>query len=55
MIIHFLKRAVCVHDVHYISAVLIRNTACESIKQKLVFAGSEEGKLLALRQSFAEV
>ncbi|KAB1223916.1 DEAD-box ATP-dependent RNA helicase 57 [Morella rubra] len=31
-----------------------KNTACESIKQKLVFAGSEEGKLLALRQSFAE-
>jgi len=29
--------------------------ASESIKQKLVFAGSEEGKLLALRQSFAEV
>jgi hypothetical protein len=32
-----------------------RNTASESIKQKLIFAGSEEGKLLALRQSFAEV
>lgn len=32
-----------------------RNTASESIDQKLVFAGSEEGKLLALRQSFAEV
>ncbi|KAK9193052.1 hypothetical protein WN944_003748 [Citrus x changshan-huyou] len=31
-----------------------RNTASESIKQKLVFAGSEKGKLLALRQSFAE-
>ncbi|KAF8038662.1 hypothetical protein BT93_B1257 [Corymbia citriodora subsp. variegata] len=31
-----------------------KNTASESIKQKLVFAGSEEGKLLALRQSFAE-
>ncbi|KAK9193050.1 hypothetical protein WN944_003746 [Citrus x changshan-huyou] len=30
-----------------------KNTASESIKQKLVFAGSE-GKLLALRQSFAE-
>ncbi|KAK9193054.1 hypothetical protein WN944_003750 [Citrus x changshan-huyou] len=26
-----------------------KNTASESIKQKLVFAGSEEGKLLALR------
>ncbi|KAJ0087767.1 hypothetical protein Patl1_32053 [Pistacia atlantica] len=31
-----------------------KNTASESIKQKLVYAGSEEGKLLALRQSFAE-
>ncbi|KAJ4828873.1 DEAD-box ATP-dependent RNA helicase 57 [Turnera subulata] len=31
-----------------------KNTASESIKQKLVFTGSEEGKLLALRQSFAE-
>jgi hypothetical protein len=34
---------------------LNRNAASESIKQKLIFAGSEEGKLLALRQSFAEV
>lgn len=32
-----------------------RNTANGSVKQKLVFAGSEEGKLLALRQSFSEV
>ncbi|XP_041025820.1 DEAD-box ATP-dependent RNA helicase 57 [Juglans microcarpa x Juglans regia] len=31
-----------------------KNTASESVKQKLVFAGSEEGKLIALRQSFAE-
>nr|DAD19401.1 TPA_asm: hypothetical protein HUJ06_020864 [Nelumbo nucifera] len=31
-----------------------KNTASELIKQKLVFAGSEEGKLLALRQSFKE-
>ncbi|POO01608.1 DEAD-box ATP-dependent RNA helicase [Trema orientale] len=31
-----------------------KNTASETVKQKLVFAGSEEGKLLALRQSFAE-
>ncbi|KAI4364267.1 hypothetical protein MLD38_020383 [Melastoma candidum] len=31
-----------------------KNTANESVKQKLVFAGSEEGKLLALRQSFSE-
>lgn len=31
------------------------NSASEFIKQKLVFAGSEQGKLLALRQSFAEV
>ncbi|BFG36013.1 hypothetical protein CerSpe_222870 [Prunus speciosa] len=31
-----------------------KNTASKTIKQKLVFAGSEEGKLLALRQSFAE-
>lgn len=34
--------------------VLNRNSASESIKQKLVFVGSEEGKLLALRQTFAE-
>lgn len=34
---------------------LNRNSASESIKQKLIFVGSEEGKLLALRQSFAEV
>lgn len=34
---------------------ITRNTASETVKQKLVFAGSEEGKLLALRQSFAEV
>ncbi|KAG2690240.1 hypothetical protein I3843_09G175100 [Carya illinoinensis] len=32
-----------------------KNTASESVKQKLVFAGTEEGKLIALRQSFAEV
>ncbi|KAK9697759.1 hypothetical protein RND81_08G059500 [Saponaria officinalis] len=31
-----------------------KNTASASVKQKLVFAGSEEGKFLALRQSFAE-
>ncbi|XP_010475991.1 PREDICTED: DEAD-box ATP-dependent RNA helicase 57 [Camelina sativa] len=31
-----------------------KNTASETVKQKLVFAGTEEGKLLALRQSFAE-
>lgn len=31
-----------------------KNSASELIKQKLVFVGSEEGKLLALRQSFAE-
>ncbi|RRT51462.1 hypothetical protein B296_00035248 [Ensete ventricosum] len=31
-----------------------RNSASEMIKQKLVFAGSERGKLLAIRQSFAE-
>lgn len=29
-----------------------KNSASELIKQKLVFTGSEEGKLLALRQSF---
>lgn len=33
---------------------LLLVTTSESIKQKLIFAGSEEGKLLALRQSFAE-
>nr|KJB46557.1 hypothetical protein B456_007G374300 [Gossypium raimondii] len=31
-----------------------KNTASESVNQKLVFAGTEEGKLLALRQSFQE-
>ncbi|KAL8036168.1 hypothetical protein ABFS82_12G139100 [Erythranthe guttata] len=31
-----------------------KNSASESIKQKLVFVGSEEGKLIGLRQSFAE-
>uniref|UniRef100_A0A7N0UF15 RNA helicase n=1 Tax=Kalanchoe fedtschenkoi TaxID=63787 RepID=A0A7N0UF15_KALFE len=32
-----------------------KNSASETIKQTLLFAGSEEGKLLGLRQSFAEV
>ncbi|KAI4300238.1 hypothetical protein L6164_033635 [Bauhinia variegata] len=31
-----------------------KNMASETIKQKLVFTGSEEGKLVAIRQSFAE-
>lgn len=31
-----------------------KNSASETIKQKLVYVGSEEGKLLALHQSFAE-
>ncbi|TYI04098.1 hypothetical protein ES332_A11G391100v1 [Gossypium tomentosum] len=31
-----------------------KNAASESVNQKLVFAGTEEGKLLALRQSFQE-
>ncbi|XP_015893193.2 DEAD-box ATP-dependent RNA helicase 57 isoform X2 [Ziziphus jujuba] len=31
-----------------------KNTATETVKQKLIFTGSEEGKLIALRQSFAE-
>ncbi|TKY62174.1 DEAD-box ATP-dependent RNA helicase 57 [Spatholobus suberectus] len=31
-----------------------KNMASETIKQKLVFTGSEEGKILAIRQSFAE-
>ncbi|KAF3442882.1 hypothetical protein FNV43_RR16800 [Rhamnella rubrinervis] len=31
-----------------------KNTASDTVKQKLIFAGSEEGKLLALRQSFQE-
>ncbi|GLT89707.1 hypothetical protein SLE2022_076830 [Rubroshorea leprosula] len=35
--------------------VVRKNTASESIKQKLVFAGSEEGKLLALHQSFLDL
>ncbi|EPS58006.1 hypothetical protein M569_16811, partial [Genlisea aurea] len=32
-----------------------KNSASVSIMQKLVFVGSEEGKLIALRQSFSEV
>jgi hypothetical protein len=32
-----------------------RNSASLLIKQKLIFAGTEKGKLLALRQSFQEV
>ncbi|KAF0906434.1 hypothetical protein E2562_011432 [Oryza meyeriana var. granulata] len=32
-----------------------KNSASSLIKQKLIFAGTEKGKLLALRQSFAEV
>ncbi|CAL9068954.1 unnamed protein product [Musa banksii] len=31
-----------------------KNSASEMIKQKLVFAGSEKGKLLAIHQSFSE-
>ncbi|CAH9078208.1 unnamed protein product [Cuscuta epithymum] len=31
-----------------------KNSASETIKQKLVFVGSEEGKLIALRQTFSE-
>ncbi|XP_028775136.1 DEAD-box ATP-dependent RNA helicase 57 [Neltuma alba] len=31
-----------------------KNMASETIKQKLVFTGNEEGKLMAIRQSFAE-
>ncbi|XP_050910632.1 DEAD-box ATP-dependent RNA helicase 57 [Lathyrus oleraceus] len=31
-----------------------KNMASETIKQRLVFTGSEEGKLIAIRQSFAE-
>lgn len=34
---------------------LNRNSASSLIKQKLIFAGTERGKLLALRQSFQEV
>lgn len=34
---------------------ICRNSASETIEQKLIFVGSEEGKLVALRQSFAEV
>ncbi|KAG8079427.1 hypothetical protein GUJ93_ZPchr0007g6352 [Zizania palustris] len=32
-----------------------KNSAPSLIKQKLIFAGTEKGKLIALRQSFAEV
>jgi len=32
-----------------------RNAATESIKQRLIFCGQEQGKLLAVRQLFQEV
>jgi ATP-dependent RNA helicase DDX52/ROK1 len=32
-----------------------RNSAAQTVKQRLVFVGTEEGKLLALRQIFKEV
>ena len=32
-----------------------RNSAAQTVNQKLVFVGSEEGKLLAIRQIFNEV
>lgn len=35
--------------------VLCRNSAAQTVKQRLVFVGTEEGKLLALRQIFKEV
>ncbi|KAJ3683852.1 hypothetical protein LUZ60_014079 [Juncus effusus] len=31
-----------------------KNSACQLIEQKLVFTGTEKGKLIALRQSFAQ-
>lgn len=34
---------------------LFRNTAVESVKQELLFVGSESGKLLALRNLMQEV
>jgi hypothetical protein len=38
-----------------LSVQLIRNSASSLIKQKLIFAGTERGKLLTLRQNFQEV
>ena len=35
--------------------VLYRNSASTLIKQSLVFAGNEKGKLMALRQTFSKV
>lgn len=35
--------------------VSFRNSAAQTVKQRLVFVGSEEGKILALRQIFNEV
>ena len=32
-----------------------RNSAADSVQQRLVFVGSEEGKLLAMRQVISEV
>lgn len=34
---------------------LFRNSASQTVRQRLVFVGSEEGKILALRQIFNEV
>lgn len=39
----------------YASMIVDRNSASDSINQKLLFVGSEEGKLLALRQTFEKV
>jgi len=35
--------------------VSFRNSAAQTVNQRLVFVGSEEGKILALRQIFNEV
>lgn len=55
MFLYCKTSVVCITYSEFIILVSNRNTASENVKQKLVFAGSEEGKLLALRQSFAEV
>lgn len=52
---HVIGYALFVPCIDWLSLILNRNSASESIKQKLIFVGSEEGKHLALRQSFAEV
>lgn len=38
-----------------LSNPMCRNSASRTVKQKLMFVGSEDGKILALQQIFREV